>query len=175
MRRTVPTVSAKEKPQSLSEGTSCRRAGGFKGGASMRSSIVVAVGLVALAGWAPRARADYQITLIGENTSLAPSGASIRLAGTGHFNPTVEMVKVGGTFTQFTADGQPLRRGTWKATDFVRFTRFPGPEGRALGGVLDVRATFQPEGSKEIEHLAMRFVSGVNKPATYGDEEGTAA
>jgi hypothetical protein len=138
----------------------------------MKGSLLVAVGLATFLARTPRARADYELTLIGENTSLAPSGAAIKLEGTGRFNPLVETVKAGGTFTQYDSDGTALRRGTWKTVTFVRFQRFPGPEGRALGGVLDVVASFVSDG--RLEQLPMRFVSGVNKPATFGDEEGTA-
>src|SRR4051794_10305425 len=92
---------------------------------------------------ASTAHADYKLNLVGTTTALSASGQSIQLTGGGSFNPEVQSVAMSGSFVVMTPEGVAIRRGTWKAHHFDKFTAWKSKA--EVGGVLEVMATLVSE------------------------------
>jgi hypothetical protein len=136
----------------------------------MKAGFAVASAVLTLVAHAPRARADYRVTLVGENRAVAASGAVIRMTGGGRFNAAVESARLEGTFAQIGSQGTLIKKGTWRSVAFVRFRRFGS--GDQVGGVLEVTAKFVADNGT-FEELPVRFTSLVGKPDTFGEDPGT--
>lgn len=61
-----------------------------------------------------------------------------------------------------------------RATDFVGFISFRGPNPGLQGGILDIIVTFFPAGGAPVTGAAMRIVCQINAPPG-APEEGTTA
>ena len=113
----------------------------------------------------------YSVTLTGPNTAMDDSGNTIRVTGSGTFDPAVAMVIASGSFTQFNASGSVVARGSWSATHFVSFVSFGGPHPGILGGVLQLTVTLSPQGGPPQTDVPMIVTCVVFAPP--GTEEGT--
>jgi hypothetical protein len=69
----------------------------------------------------------YSFNLLRPNTAMDSSGSTIRVTGSGHFDPAAATVVASGSFTLFNASGSVVARGTWSATHFGSFVSFGGP------------------------------------------------
>lgn len=94
-------------------------------------------------------------------------GDTIRLTGSGWFDPTTGAVSGGGSFVHFREDGTVHMRGTWEASGFGSFTPFGAPRNGKLGGVLQLTTIHLGEDGMGCEHGAvpMTITSGVRAPA----------
>ncbi len=113
----------------------------------------------------------YSFNLLGPNTAMDSSGNTIRVTGSGNFDPAAAMVVASGSFTQFDAIGSVVARGTWSATHFVSFVSFGGPHPGILGGVLQLTVTLSPHGGPPQTDVPMSVTCVVFAPP--GTEEGT--
>jgi hypothetical protein len=130
----------------------------------MRGAGVLAMLLFSSAAWA-----DYKLNLVGTTTALAASGQSIQLTGGGSFDPDAQSVTMSGSFVVLTQEGVAIRRGTWKAHHFDKFTSWKS--NHELGGVLEVMATLVSENGV-LDQQRMKFICLVGKPASFGEDEG---
>ena len=133
------------------------------------------VALLALLFATPATQASsptYSFNLTGPNTAMDGSGNTIRVTGSGNFDPAAAtVVASGGSFTQFDASGSLVARGTWSATQFVSFVSFGGPHPGILGGVLQLTVTLSPKGGPPQTDVSMSITCAVFAPP--GTEEGT--
>jgi len=113
----------------------------------------------------------YSFNLTGPNTAMDVSGNSIRVTGSGNFDPVAATVVASGSFTQFDASGFLVARGAWSATQFVSFVAFGGPHRGILGGVLQLTVTLSPQGGPPQTDVPMSVTCAVFAPP--GTEEGT--
>jgi len=131
---------------------------------------ILAAALLALALAAPAAAGSttYTFNLVGPNTALAPSGPhagdTIRVTGSGSFDPAARTIMGSGSFTHFNADGTVHQRGTWRGTGFTSFTGFGGPSPGQQGGVLWMVVTHFPNGEAPHPGIPMSVTSTVNAP-----------
>ena len=145
----------------------------------LRSAVLTVLGtaLVMVAPAAPAAAdsTTYTFTLLGPNTAVAPAGPhagdSIRVTGSGTFNPAAGTIVAGGSFTHLSADGTVHERGWWRATALTSFTGFGGPSPGRQGGVLWLVVTHFHQGGAPHEGIPMSVTSTVNAPP--GLVEGT--
>ncbi len=130
---------------------------------------------LALAVPAAAGSTTYTFTLMGPNTALAPSGPhagdTIRVTGSGTFEPAAGTIVASGSFTHVNADGTVHERGTWQASGLTGFTGFGGPSPGRQGGVLWLVVTHFPNGEAPHPGIAMRVTSAINAPP--GVVEGT--
>ncbi len=114
----------------------------------------------------------FSFSLTGPNFAENPStGDTIRVTGSGTFDPSAGTVTASGSFTHFLSDGSVFARGTWVATGFTSFTGFGGPNNGHQGGVLAITVTLFPDGGAPVTGVPMTITCVVNAPA--GTEEGT--
>jgi len=116
----------------------------------------------------------YSFNLLGglhRNTAMDSSGSTIRLTGSGNFDPAAATVVASGSFTQVNASGSVVARGTWSATHFVSFVSFGGPHPGIMGGVLQLTVTLSPQGGPPQTDVPMSVTCAVFAPP--GTEEGT--
>lgn len=118
---------------------------------------------------------QYSFNLAGPNTAVALTGPhagdTIRVTGSGTFDPGVGTVVASGSFTHFHADGTAHEKGAWEATGFTSFVGFGGPNPGLQGGVLVITVTHFPDGGEPHEDIAMSVASTINAPPGY--QEGT--
>src|SRR6266849_1788418 len=113
----------------------------------------------------------YSFNLTGPNTAMDGSGNTIRVTGSGNFDPAAATVVASGSFTQFDDSGSLVGRGTWSATQLVSFVSFGGPHPGILGGVLQLTVTLSPKGGPPQTDVPMSITCAVFAPP--GTEEGT--
>jgi hypothetical protein len=125
---------------------------------------------------APGASADgttYAFRMMTPNVAAATvfdahhqPGDTIRLTGSGTFDPVAETVTGGGSFVHLGADGTVHMRGTWIATGFVSFSPFGGPRKGTQGGVLQLTTSHLDENGVSCgEGVPMTMTSPVNASA----------
>ena len=105
------------------------------------------------------------------NTAMDSSGNTIRVTGSGNFDPAAATVVASGSFTEFDASGAVVARGTWRATQFVSFVSFGGPHPGIFGGVLQLSVTLSPQGGPPQTDVPVIVTCVVFAPPGY--EEGT--
>src|SRR2546428_4824980 len=120
-----------------------------------RVSVLIMTSLLALAISLPLLTAHassstYSFNLKGPNTALATvgpfTGDTIRLTGSGNFDPSSSTVTATGSFTHYCASCGGIIRGTWVATGFTSFTPYGGPNPGTQGGLLVITVTLFPNG-----------------------------
>lgn len=138
------------------------------------AGVFVAASLLWLAS-PPRATANQptgSFTISPPNTAeQAATGNTIRVAGAGSFDAVGETVVASGSFRRFNAAGAMIDHGTWKATDFVDFDSFGGPNPGFQGGVLTIEVTLFPTAGPPEPNLTMVVTCCVAAPGPC--EEGT--
>ncbi len=138
------------------------------------AGVFVAASLLWLAS-PPQATANQptgSFSISPPNTAeQAATGNTIRVAGSGSFDAVGATVLGSGAFTRFTAAGAVIDRGTWKATEFVDFDSFGGPNPGFQGGVLTIEVTLFPTAGPPEPNLTMVVTCCVFGPASC--EEGT--
>lgn len=116
---------------------------------------------------------SYSFDLAGPNTALATvgpfAGDTIRLTGSGSFDPSASSVTASGSFTHYCAICGGIVRGTWSATSFNSFQAFGGPSAGVQGGVLVVTVTLYPDGGSPHPGAVLQLVRLV------GDSSGAPA
>jgi hypothetical protein len=127
------------------------------------------VGVLSLLLVSSTAFADYKLALSNGPMALSTSGDTIHLTGGGTFDPDTQIVKMSGAYVVMSRDQVVLRRGTWRVHQFTRFIAWPSNV--EMGGILEVMATLTSDGGA-IDQQKMRFTCLVNKPATFGADEG---
>ncbi len=130
---------------------------------------ILGTALLSLAFATPAAGSTvYTFNLVGPNTALAPSGPhagdTIRVTGSGTFDPAGGTIVAGGSFTHLNADGTVHQRGTWQATGLTSFTGFGGPSPGRQGGVLWMVVTHFPHGEAPHPGVPMSGTSTINAP-----------
>lgn len=133
-------------------------------------SLVAAV-LILLAPLAA-ANVSFSFNLIGPNITRASDGATLTTTGSGSFDPGTATIVASGSFTHVLANGSLFAKGTWKATDFVHFRSFGGPNPGTQGGVLELVVTLLPDGGAAVTGVPMSVTCRVNAPAGFTEEEG---
>ncbi len=113
----------------------------------------------------------YSFNLDPPNKAMDSSGNTIRVTGSGNFDPAAATVVASGSFTEFDASGAVVARGTWRATQFVSFVAFGGPHPGIFGGVLQLTVTLSPKGGPPQTDVPMSITCVVFAPP--GNEEGT--
>jgi hypothetical protein len=144
-------------------------------------ALVVAVGALALIvgspalAATPTTHAVYSFDLTSGNTATAPvasmmaaPGDSIRVKGSGTFDPIARTVRASGKFVHYAADGSVHCQGTWKATGFTSFVDFgvnsDGQEGGFLSLVVSHSCTTM---GMTMSGIRMTVISTVKAPAGY--------
>jgi hypothetical protein len=123
---------------------------------------------------APAAASDatFSFNLIGPNITAAPDGATLRTTGSGSFEAGAGTIVASGSFTHFLANGTVFAKGTWKATAFVSFRAFGGPNAGTQGGLLQLIVALFPDGGAAVTELPMSITCRVNAPTGFTEEEG---
>jgi hypothetical protein len=105
------------------------------------------------------------ITFEGPSVVLNPtSGDTLRLTGSGTFDPTADTITASGSFTHLLSDGSVAGRGTWDATGFTSFIGFGGSNNGLEGGILALTVTLFPEGGAPVTGQAMTITCMINAP-----------
>ena len=143
-------------------------------------TFVVAVGALALIVGSPALAATptthtvHSFDLTSGDTATAPAagmmaaaGDSIRVKGSGTFDPIARTVKASGKFVHY-ADGIVHCQGTWKATDFTSFVDFGVNNDGQEGGVLSlVVSHYCTTMGMTMTGIPMTVTSTVKVPAGY--------
>ncbi len=124
------------------------------------------------------ASAAYSFNLTGPNSAVSVPGApfagdTIKLRGSGTFDPASGTVEASGSFTHTHPDLTVVAHGTWVATSFVSFTAFGGPSDGKQGGVLWIKVSVIHQGQTVFTDLPMSVTCLVNAPAAFDGQEGT--
>ncbi len=144
-----------------------------------RASVLIMASILALAISLPLITAHassstYSFNLIGPNTALATfgpfKGDTIRLTGSGDFDPSSSTVTATGSFTHFCASCGGIIRGTWVATGFTSFTPYGGPNPGIQGGLLVITVTLFPDGGSPHPGAILQVSCRVNAPPGAPDE-----
>ena len=137
--------------------------------------------LSALAHPATGGDATYGFSFFGPQISMSPSdgggtfaGDTVRVTGSGSFDPDAGTVVASGSFTISTPSGSEVRKGTWKATSFVSFQAFGGPRPGFQGGQLNVIVTVFPNGGSPRPNVPMTVNCLINAPQGFTGSEGIA-
>ena len=143
---------------------------------SLSVFLVTALPMVALAQPATVADPTYSFSFFGPQVSSAPSGAfagdTIRVTGSGSFDPGAATVVAGGSFTVSDTSGSVVQRGTWKATAFDSFQAFGGPRSGFQGGTLQITVTMFPNGGSPVTGVSMTVNCLIAAPAGFTASEG---
>jgi hypothetical protein len=137
-------------------------------------ALALIVGSPALAA-TPTTHTVYSFDLTSGDTATAPlagmmaaPGDSIRVKGSGTFDPIARTVKAGGKFVHSAADGTVHCQGTWKATGFTSFVDFGGNSDGQEGGVLSlVVSHYCTTMGMTMTGIPMTVTSTVKAPAGY--------
>lgn len=149
-----------------------------KGGLTMNGrrafTIVASLAFLAPLLAAPAAANDATVSfnLVGPNITRAADGATLRTTGSGSFDSGAGTIVASGSFTHFLSNGTVFANGTWKATAFVSFRPFGGPNAGTQGGVLHLIVTLFPDGGAPVTGLSMSITCRINAPAGFTEEEG---
>jgi len=144
-----------------------------------RISILILASLFSLAFSLPIMAAQasssaISFNLIGPNTALATvgpfSGDTIRLTGSGNFDPSSSSVTASGSFTHYCASCGGIIRGTWVATGFTSFKSYSGPNPGTQGGLLVITVTLYPDGGSPHPGASLHVSCRVNAPPGAPDE-----
>ena len=139
------------------------------------AAVFVAASLLPLALGPPATAGDPpdSFSIIPPNTAENGSGNTIRVSGSGSFDPVGDTVVAHGSFTRFNAAGAVIDRGTWEGSDFVTFnnTGFGGPSPGFQGGILTIKVTLFPHGGTPETNVTMTITCCVSPPGPC--EEGT--
>jgi hypothetical protein len=111
--------------------------------------------------------------LITPNTATNSAGDIIRTTGAGSFDAAAQTIVASGSFTQTTAGGSVVARGTWAATAITSFVGFGGPDPGSQGGVLKFTATLSPEGGSPLSGVPVSVTCRIFAPAGTGAEGTT--
>jgi hypothetical protein len=144
-------------------------------------TFVVAVGALALVvgspalAATPTTHAVYSFDLTSGDTATSPvagtmagPGDSIRVKGSGTFEPIAGTVKASGRFVHYAADGSVHCQGTWKATAFTSFLDFGTNSDGQEGGVLSlVVSHYCTTMGMTMTGIPMTVTSTVKAPAGY--------
>ena len=142
--------------------------------AAALGALALVVGSPALAA-TPTTHTIYSFDLASGDTATAPvagamaaPGDSIRVKGSGTFDPVARTVKASGKFVHYAADGSVHCQGTWKATDFTSFVDFgvnsDGQEGGVLSFVVSHYCTTM---GMTMTSIPMTVTSKVKAPAGF--------
>jgi len=123
---------------------------------------------------APAAATDATVSfnLVGPNITRAADGATLRTTGSGSFDSGAGTIVASGSFTHFLPNGTVFAKGTWKATAFVSFRPYDGPNAGTQGGVLQFIVTLFPDGGTPVTGLSMSITCRINAPAGFTEDEG---
>jgi hypothetical protein len=120
---------------------------------------------------ATAASTSFGFTLEGPVLVLNPStGDTLRLTGSGTFDPATGTITASGSFTHRLADGSVFHRGTWAASAFTSFAGFGGPNKGLQGGILALTVTLFPDGGAPVTGVPMTITCMIFAPP--GTEEG---
>jgi hypothetical protein len=145
------------------------------------TAAVVATVISTGASATPEATA-YTFNLVGPNTAVGTSspfvGDPITIRGAGAFETASEIITAAGAFTHVSVAGDVIPAGVvtpgvWKATRFVSFQPFGGPNPGLEGGVLQFEATLFEFGIAVATGVPMSVTCLVNAPLGFTGEEGT--
>ena len=107
--------------------------------------------------------------LVTPNTALATvgpfTGDTIRLTGSGNFDPSTSSVIASGSFTHYCSSCGGIVRGSWVATDFDSFTAYGGPNAGTQGGLLVITVTLFPSGGSPHLGAILQISCEVNAPS----------
>ena len=132
---------------------------------------LVVVPFLFAAATATAGATSFGFTFEGPSLVENPStGDTLRLTGSGTFNPAAGTVTASGSFTHLRSDGSVFLRGTWAATGFTSFTGFGGPNNGLQGGILALTVTLFPDGGAPVTGLTMTITCMIFAPP--GIEEG---
>src|SRR2546428_8162817 len=144
-----------------------------------RVSVLIMTSLLALAISLPLLTAHassstYSFNLKGPNTALATvgpfTGDTIRLTGSGNFDPSSSTMTATGSFTHYCASCGGIIRGTWVSTGFTSFTSYGGPSPGVQGGLLVITVTMYPDGGSPHPGRILHVSCVVNAPPGAPDE-----
>lgn len=114
----------------------------------------------------------YSFELTGPQTARDSStGNTILVTGGGSFDTGAGTVIGSGAFAILNSSGAAISHGTWKATAFVSFVAFGGPNPGTQGGRLDIIVTLFPSAGAPITGVPMTITCLVGAPPP-GAEEG---
>ena len=131
---------------------------------------LVVASLFAAAATATAGSTNVGVTLEGPVAVLNPTfGDTLRLTGSGTFDPAADTITASGSFTHLLSDGSVVGRGTWDATGFTSFIAFGGSNNGLEGGILALTVTLFPEGGAPVTGQAMTITCMINAPP--GTEE----
>lgn len=125
---------------------------------------------------------SYTFNLVGPNTAVGTSspfvGDPITIRGAGTFDTASETITASGAFTHVSVAGIVIPAGVvtpgvWKATRFVSFQSFGGPNPGLQGGVLQFEATLFEFGIAVATSVPMSVTCLINAPVGFTGEEGT--
>lgn len=137
---------------------------------TLSSTMIVVAILFMLAGTPPAVASDvtYSFELTGPQT--ATNGTqTIRLTGSGSFDPAAGAVVASGSFTiANNSTGAVVSKGTWNATAFTSFCSRGGPNPGVQGGVLVLTVTLSPKGESPVTGLTMTVNCLVFAPPNNG-------
>jgi hypothetical protein len=124
----------------------------------------------------------FTFNLVGPNTAVGTSapfvGDPITIRGAGAFDTAAGTITASGAFTHVSVAGVVIPAGVvtpgvWKATRFVSFQSFGGPNPGLQGGVLQFEATLFEFGIAVATGVPMSVTCLINAPAGFTGEEGT--
>ncbi len=138
------------------------------------SVTVLAAMLSILALASPTAANDltYSFTLNGPQAAGDPgTGNTILVTGSGSFDTSAPGTVIGsGSFTILASGGAVVSRGTWKATSFVSFDSFGGPNPGLQGGALNITVTLSPNAGTPETGVSMVVTCRINAESDAGKE-----
>jgi hypothetical protein len=124
----------------------------------------------------------FTFNLVGPNTAIGTSapfvGDPITIRGAGAFDTAAGSITASGAFTHVSVAGVVIPAGVvtpgvWKATRFVSFQSFGGPNPGLQGGVLKFEATLFEFGIAVATAVPMSVTCLINAPSGFTGEEGT--
>ena len=116
----------------------------------------------------------FSFNLVGPQAASNPSnGETIRVTGSGSFDPVSQIVVASGSFTIFNGSAA-ISHGSWKATAFDSFTPFGGPVDGLQGGTLSIFVTLFPDSGPPMAHQSMTVNCLIDAPANFTGSEGVA-
>ncbi len=128
-------------------------------------TILVILWGTALAAPVASSNATYSFNTVGPNTSGDPSsGETIQVTGDGSFDAAAGTVVASGSFAKMNSSGSVIAHGSWKATAFVSFTPYGGPNPGIQGGQLVLTVTLFSNGGAPQTGVSMSVTCLVGSP-----------
>lgn len=142
----------------------------------------VVVSGISTAATATSPSTAFTFNLVGPNSAIGTSapfvGDPITIRGAGTFDTAAGTITASGAFTHVSVAGVVIPAGVvtpgvWKATRFVSFESFGGPNPGLQGGVLQFEATLFEFGIAVVTGVPMSVTCLINAPVGFTGEEGT--